>query len=117
MNLGGTTSGLDPSHYFVASYNNIGVTDPKSASFSYLTGTVNNPNDPGFGVGPGTHVTAFYQFQNGSGNWYSQIFLGTVSFSITGVSGNRTATISPVSMNTNAGNGCVLDGRRHYLHG
>ncbi len=100
----GSTVGLDPANYFVTSYNNIGTTNPYSTAFSYLTGTVDNPNDPGYGVGPGTPVTAFNQVQI-NGKWYSQIFMGTISFAVTGVSGNGTATITPSSMSTNAGNG------------
>ena len=63
-----------------------------------LTGSLDNPDNP-IAV-----AVAFSQVQIG-GKWYSQIFLGTISFAVTGVTGaQQTATITPQNMTTAAGN-------------
>ena len=96
VNLGPGTIGMSSSDYFIANYGPTGVTNPSSSAFSYLTGSLDNP-DNFAGV-------AFSQVQIG-GKWYSQIFLGTISFAVTGVTGaQQTATITPQNMTTAAGN-------------
>ena len=96
VNLGPSTSGQTSADYFIANYGTTGVTDPHSSAFSYLTGSLDNPDNlPG---------VAFNQVQI-NGQYYSQIFLGTISFAVTGVAGaQQTATITSQNMTTAAGN-------------
>ena len=97
VNLGPGTIGMSSSDYFIANYGPTGVTNPTSSAFSYPTGSLDNPDNPIASV-------AFSQVQIG-GKWYSQIFLGTISFAVTGVTGTQqTATITPQNMTTAAGN-------------
>ncbi len=101
VDVGSATPGLDPSQYFYAFYSAVTVTNPSSSGFSFCTGTTANPNDPGAG---GPSPTAFAQVQIG-GKWYSQLYLGTISFAVTGVTGaQQTATITSQNMTTLGGN-------------
>ena len=101
VDLGSATPGLDPSQYFYAYYSAVTVTSPSASGFSFCTGTTANPNDPGAGT---SSPTAFAQVQIG-GKWYSQLYLGTLSFNVTGVTGaQQTATITSQNMTTLGGN-------------
>ena len=101
VDLGSATPGLDPSQYFYAYYSAVTVTSPSASGFSFCTGTTANPNDPGAGT---PNPIAFAQVQIG-GKWYSQLYLGTVSFNVTGVTGRKqTATITSQNMTTLGGN-------------
>ncbi len=101
VDVGSATPGLDPSQYFYAYYSAVTVTSPSASGFSFCTGTTANPNDPGAGT---PNPIAFAQVQIG-GKWYSQLYLGTVSFNVTGVTGTQqTATITSQNMTTLGGN-------------
>ena len=101
VDVGSATPGLDPSQYFYAYYSAVTVTSPSASGFSFCTGTTANPNDPGAGT---PNPIAFAQVQIG-GKWYSQLYLGTVSFNVTGVTGSQqTATITSQNMTTLGGN-------------
>ncbi len=91
LDLGPGTDGGATASYFYGAYTTPGNTTTTSAGFSFLTGSSDNPN------GNYSYVTI-------NGKNYEQLFLGTISFTISAGAAGASASITPVAPKTLSGN-------------